>query len=221
MVGVAVQDYLKTIYKLSQGDGKVSPSRVAESLEVSVPAVTKMVKKLQELNLCEYSREDGLRMTPAGTLIALEMIRHHRLLELYLLEALGYTWDRVHEEAEKLEHVISEEFEERIDTLLRHPTHDPHGDPIPTRDGMVEHVLGVALDQLDPGQVAVVRRVSDGDPGMLRYLGDLGLYPGTEVEIIVKEPYGGPIRVLVDGRQRDLGPELALHVFVTTKETQQ
>lgn len=215
MVGAAVQDYLKTIYKLSQHESRVSPSKVAERLTVSVPAVTKMVKRLQELNLCRYSRSEGLRMTAAGTKIALEMIRHHRLLELYLMEALGYGWDEVHEEAEKLEHVISEEFEAKIDELLEFPTRDPHGDPIPTRDGRVEERKTKPMEELEPGQVATVERVSDGDPTFLRYLATLGLFPGTQVRIVATEPFGGPIRIEVDGAPHDVGNELARNVFVS------
>jgi DtxR family Mn-dependent transcriptional regulator len=177
-----------------------------------------MIKRLQELKLVTYTRSEEIRLTPAGEKIALEMIRHHRLLELYLLEALGYTWDQVDSEAEKLEHVISEEFEDRIDELLGYPTHDPHGDPIPTKDGYVEDVRHGTLADLEAGKAGVVRRVTDGDPEMLRYLGHLGLYPDTQVEMVVKEPYGGPLRVRVSGSEHAIGRELAVNVFVSTNE---
>jgi len=218
MVGRAVQDYLKVIYKLSLSQQRCTPSQVAERMDVSPAAVTKMVKRLQELNLATYTRNQELALTPAGEKIALEMIRHHRLLEAYLMEALGYTWDQVDGEAEKLEHVISEEFEERIDAFLGYPTHDPHGDPIPTKDGYMDLVRHGTLEELEPGQEAVVRRVTDGDPAMLRYLGDLGLYPATAIEMISKEPYGGSLRVRISGTERSVGRELGSHVFVSPKE---
>lgn len=216
MVGAAVQDYLKVIYKVSLSEQRCTPSLVAERVGVSAAAVTKMVKRLQELNLATYSRSQEIELTDAGRKIALEMIRHHRLLELYLTEALGYTWDQVDSEAEKLEHVISEEFEDRIDAFLGHPTHDPHGDPIPTKDGYLDVVRHATLASLQPGDAAVVRRVTDGDPAMLRYLGDLGLYPETAVEMLAQEPYGGPLRVRVSGKEHHVGRELAVNVFVST-----
>lgn len=216
MVGAAVQDYLKVIYKLSLSEQRCTPSLVAERMAVSAAAVTKMVKRLQELNLATYTRSQEIELTSAGQKIALEMIRHHRLLELYLMEALGYTWDQVDSEAEKLEHVISEEFEDRIDAFLGYPTHDPHGDPIPTKDGHLDLVRHETLASLQPGDSAVVRRVTDGDPAMLRYLGALGLYPETAVEMLAQEPYGGPLRVRVSGKEQHVGRELADNVFVST-----
>jgi len=218
MVGAAVQDYLKVIYKLVNSEQRCMPSLVAERLGVSNGAVTKMVKRLQELNLAQYSRNQDITLTPAGQKIALETIRHHRLLELYLMEALGYTWDQVDGEAEKLEHVISEEFEDRIDAFLGYPTLDPHGDPIPTKEGHLELVRHETLASLRPGEAAVIQRVTDGDPARLRYLGQLGLYPRTTVEMLEQEPYGGPLRVLVSGAERSIGRELACHIFVSPRE---
>lgn len=218
MVGAAVQDYLKVIYKLKHSEQRCTPSLVAERLGVSNAAVTKMLKRLQELNLAEYPRNQEIELTPAGQKIALEMIRHHRLLELYLMEALGYTWDQVDGEAEKLEHVISEEFEDRIDAFLGYPTRDPHGDPIPTKEGHLENVRHATLTSLMPGETAVVERVTDGDPAMLRYMGDLGLYPDTAIEMVAKEPFGGPLRVRVSGSEYAVGRELADNVFVSRQE---
>lgn len=214
MVGAAVQDYLKAIYKLSQDGRRCTPSLVAERLSVTPAAVTRMVKRLQELKLVNYARSQELSLTPAGEKIALEVIRHHRLLELYLKEALGYSWDEVHSEAEELEHVITQKFASRIDALLGHPTHDPHGDPIPTREGVMPGRPQVALHDLEPGEAAVIRRVQDEDPGVLRYLGDLGMYPNTPVRLLEKAPYGGPIRLEVDGVERSIGPDLARQVEV-------
>lgn len=218
MLGAAVQDYLKNIYKLSRREERVTPSLVAERLGVSPAAVSKMLKRLAELKMVEQGQGREITLTSAGEKVALEIIRHHRLLELYLMEALGYTWDQVDSEAEKLEHHISEEFEDRIDRLLGFPTHDPHGDPIPTKDGRIEEAPNQALSRLEPGSEAVIRRVSDGDPAMLRYMGDLGLYPETSVEMLHHEPYGGPLRVRVSGQERAIGRELADHVFVSVEE---
>jgi len=218
MAGAAVQDYLKTIYKLRDAEGLVSPSAIAQRLEVSPAAVSKMMKRLAELNLVRADGGHRVTLTPGGEKIALEVIRHHRLLETYLMEALGYTWDQVDVEAEKLEHHISEEFEDRIDAFLGYPTHDPHGDPIPTKDGHLELVRHVTLTEVQPGQEAVIRRVADGDPGLLRYLGRLGFYPNTSLVMLSREPYGGPLRVRVSGVEHAVGRELADRVFVSLKE---
>ena len=215
MVGSSVQDYVKAIYKLSLGNKTITPTHLAERLGVSSAAVTKMVRKLQDLKLVRYARSKGLSLTPSGEKIALEVIRHHRLLELYLTEALGYSWDEVHDEAEKLEHVISEHFEEKIEKLLGYPTHDPHGAPIPTRDGNVEASEIVTLSRLEPGQQAVIRQVSDKDSAMLSYLGGLGMYPGTRVEMVAKEPYGGSLRIKISGKDHSIGSELAEKVFIS------
>lgn len=213
-LGEAAQDYLKAIYSLSLAETRVLPSQVAERLGVSPAAVTKMLRRLQELKLVSYERSQELALTSAGSKVALEVVRHHRLLELYLKEALGYTWDQVHPEAERLEHVISEEFEARIDALLGYPTHDPHGDPIPTLDGQVEELRWESLASLAPGATGVVRRVTDGDPAMLRYMGSLGLYPDALVEMLEEAPYGGPLRVRIAGQEHAIGRELAEHVFI-------
>jgi len=217
MVGAAVQDYLKVIYKLSLSEQRCTPTLVAERLGVSAAAVTKMIKRLQELNLVSYQRSQELSLTHAGEKIALEMIRHHRLLEVYLMEALGYTWDQVDAEAEQLEHVISEEFEERIDRMLGYPTHDPHGDPIPTKEGHIAEEARDRLTTVSPGQSAVVRRVRDGNPEMLQYLGRLGLYPNTAVEVLDQLPFGGPILIRVGGAEHAIGRDLADNVFITTE----
>jgi DtxR family Mn-dependent transcriptional regulator len=218
MFGSAVEDYVKAIYELGGDTRRVTPTAVATALGVSMPAVTKMVRRLGQLRFVTYARSEGISLTPAGTKVALEILRHHRLLELYLKEALGYSWDRLHEEAEKLEHHISEEFEDRIDSMLGHPTHDPHGEPIPTKDGRVEDRPRVTLAELSPGETARVAQVSDRDPAMLRYLAELGLYPETVVTVLERAPYGGPLRLLVAGEPRDVGEELALNVLVLRPE---
>jgi len=212
MIGTAAQDYLKVIYKLQ--DAALTPTLLAGRLGVSGAAVTKMVRRLVELKLVRYQRREALRLTPAGEKVALEVIRHHRLLEAYLAEALGYSWDQVDAEAERLEHVISEEFEERIDQALGYPTHDPHGDPIPTRDGRIEVLRHPRLSELEAGCAGVITRVNDRDPALLRYLGGLGLYPRTRVELREKAPFGGPLTVHAGGSDHALGREAAEQVFV-------
>lgn len=218
LLGPAVENYVKAIFKLSQAEGRVTPTALADHLRVTPAAIAKMVRRLAALGLVSYARGRQIGLTTAGEKVALEIVRHHRLLETYLMEALGYTWDQVDAEAERLEHAISEEFEDRIAEILGHPDHDPHGDPIPTKDGRVERVQHPQLSDLEPGQTAVVRRVTDGDPGMLRYLGDLGLYPHTPVEMLGCDPYGGPLRVRIDGAERAIGRELAQNVFVAINE---
>jgi DtxR family Mn-dependent transcriptional regulator len=213
--GAAVEDYLKVIYELSLENERVAPSAVAEAQDVSLAAVTKMVKRLGDLRLVTYDRHAGIKLTATGTRVALEMIRHHRLIELYLKEALGYSWDEVDAEAEKLEHVISEEFEDRIDRVLGHPTHDPHGAPIPTKDGKIDGTRHPALADLEPGHQGTVERVSDHDPAMLRHLAEIGVYPETWIELLGREPFGGSFLVRVDGTKRSVGEELARNVFIS------
>jgi DtxR family Mn-dependent transcriptional regulator len=214
----AMEDYLKGIYRLRQETGSVSTQALAEELGISGPSVTNMVKRLNELRLVEHTPYHGVRLTPAGERIALEVLRHHRLLELYLAETLGYPWDQVHDEAERLEHHLSEELEERMDTALGHPTRDPHGDPIPSREGTIAAVPSVRLADMDAGSWGVVCRVSDRDPEQLRYLGGLGLYPGVEVAVVERLPFDGPIRIVVAGREHVIGRPLAGAVSVAGDE---
>jgi DtxR family transcriptional regulator, Mn-dependent transcriptional regulator len=217
-MGPVVEDYLKAIYKIAAAGEPCTLCRLSAGVGTTRSAVAKMARRLEELRLVSITpgHELELGLTPAGEKIALEVIRHHRLLELYLAEALGYTWDQVHSEAEQLEHAISEEFEEKIDRLLGFPIRDPHGDPIPTRDGRIEELPHASLGELEPGQEATVSRVSDADPERLRYLGQLGLYPDTRVQMLAREPFGGPLRLRVAGTERSIGVELARSVFVST-----
>src|SRR5215218_2112643 len=169
----AIQDYVKEIYKLEASGHHATTSALAERLEVSSPSVTSMLKKLATLGLVEHRRYHGATLTDAGERVALEVIRHHRLLEQYLVETLGLPIDAVHAEADRLEHVISEELEARIDAQLGYPTHDPHGDPIPDAGLNVDRTALRSLETLAPGEVATVRRIPDGDAGLLRYLAEL------------------------------------------------
>src|SRR5690349_1906543 len=177
----AVQDYAKAIYALEEREGAaVSTNALAERMGVTAASASSMVKRLDGLGLVTHVPYRGVQLTDAGTKVALEILRHHRLLELYLAESLGVPWDRVHDEAEVLEHVLSEELEELIAAKLGHPTHDPHGDPIPTRDGRIVEAASIPLNALEPGARGRFARVSDSDPEMLRYLGERGIAPGAE-----------------------------------------
>lgn len=211
----AVEDYLKAAYEIHRERGQVTTKALAEHLGVAPASVTGMAKKLAEMKLVTHEPYRGISLTKAGLNIALEVIRHHRLIELYLAEALYVPWDRVHEEAEKWEHVLSEDLENRMDEVLGHPTTDPHGAPIPTREGVVHQPQCVGLTQLTPSQWATVVEVSDRDPALLRHLGKLGLYPNVQVQVIAIEPFQGPITLLIGGRKHALGHEVAQRILVT------
>jgi DtxR family transcriptional regulator, Mn-dependent transcriptional regulator len=211
----AVEDYLKSIYKSQEEHSKVTTTGLAELLGVTPASATGMIKKLAEMNLVIYEPYQGVSLTEAGRKIALEVVRHHRLVELYLAEALGVPWDKVHEEAEKWEHVLSEELEDRMDVLLGHPTADPHGAPIPDRDGTIVQLNSDRLVNLAPGQSAIVVEVSDHDSELLRYLGSLNLYPQTEFSVVDVAPFNGPVIIRVGDAVHALGREVATHIFVT------
>lgn len=210
----AMEDYLKTIYRLAEDGQRVTTQAIAERLEVAAPSVTGMIKRLAELKLVDHQRYRSVRLTSAGQKAALEVVRHHRLLELYLAEALGYSWDEVHDEAERLEHTISEEFEARIDAALGYPTTDPHGDPIPSLAGTVPAVSSDRLSSLAIGESAMISRVTDDDPDKLRYLGSIGLYPDAVVELLERLPFSGPLRLRVNDEEHFLGAELAESIHV-------
>ena len=214
MSSPSVEDYIKAIYKARQQTDDVSTQELANRIQVSAAAVSKMLKRLTELRLVDHTPYHGVRLTPAGEKMALEIIRHHRLLELYLVHALGYGWDEVHEEAERLEHHISEEFEERIDALLGHPAACPHGDPIPTRDGMIAPVSTRTLAQQHSPAALTVRRVADEDAALLRHVKQLGLLPGTEIEFVEQEPFGGAYLVRVGENIVRVAPQAAARIFV-------
>jgi DtxR family Mn-dependent transcriptional regulator len=195
-VSSAVQDYAKAIYSLEQRcekGGAVSTNALAERLGVSAASASSMVKKLDGLGIVEHVPYRGVVLTERGMNVALEVLRHHRLLERFLADELGVPWERVHDEAEVLEHVLSEELEELIAAKLGHPTIDPHGDPIPTADLKIVEVATVAMDTLEVGDAGRLVRVSDSDPEMLRYLGARGITPGDRFEIMDKQPFGGPV----------------------------
>jgi DtxR family Mn-dependent transcriptional regulator len=212
-----MEDYLKAIYTL-QRQGDVTTSLLGERLGGIKPgSVTGMVKKLAQLNLVEYMPYQGVRLTPAGERIALEVIRHHRLLELYLVEALGYSWDEVHEEAEALEHYISQKFAARIAAHLGQPTVDPHGDPIPTSEGTLPDSVEVCLTSLAVGATAQITRVCDQSAERLRYLAELGLVPGVVIQVVGIAPFDGPISVCFGETVQVLDQRLARTIFVMTE----
>jgi DtxR family Mn-dependent transcriptional regulator len=206
----AVEDYAKAIYALEQrGGGAVSTNALADRLEVTPASASGMVRRLGELGLATHEPYRGVQLTDEGVRLALEVLRHHRLLELYLATSLGVPWDRVHDEAEVLEHVLSEELEALIAAKLGNPTRDPHGDPIPSADLVIEEVPTEALADLDAGATGCFARVSDSDPAMLRYLAERGIAPGDRFEVIERQPFDGPLFVRFDGDVHVLGGALA------------
>jgi DtxR family Mn-dependent transcriptional regulator len=213
-ITAAMEDYLKVIYRLSEDGKRATTQAIAERMNVAAPSVTGMIKRLADLKLVDHERYRSVTLTPAGEKAALEIVRHHRLLELYLAEALGYSWDEVHDEAERLEHTISEEFEARIDRALGYPTTDPHGDPIPSASGTIHTVPDDRLTALQAGESATISRVDDTSPEKLRYLGALGLYPETVVTMIEQQPFGGPLLVRVGNDEHFVGTELAETIHV-------
>ena len=184
-------------------------------MQCSAASVTNMLRKLSKLKLVNYEPYRGATLTSPGEKIALEVIRHHRLIELYLSEILGYSWDKVHAEAEKLEHVISEQFEEKINEVLGYPTLDPHGHPIPTKDGNIASDSLYVLWDIENGVDVKVQRVNDRYPEMLRYLASMGIFPDVTVSVIRKSPFSGPIHVEIDGAEHSLSKKLANQIFVT------
>ncbi|MFU8889663.1 MAG: metal-dependent transcriptional regulator [Trueperaceae bacterium] len=200
----AMEDYLKALFELGEHD--VKPRALAAAVGVAPASVTGMLDKLASLNLVRYRKYHGASLTPAGRVLALETLRHHRLLETYLAQALGYAWHEVHDEADRLEHVISEEFEERVDALLGRPTHDPHGDPIPRRDGTLPDCPGGPLSDLDDGARARITRITDQDREVLAYLATHGLVPGATVRVIERAPFDGPVTVAVEAASAGPAP---------------
>lgn len=218
MLSEAVQNYLKVIYKLGRAPeaaAMVSTTLIAERMAVSAASATNMIKKLSDMRLLEHRPYQGVELTPMGVKMALEIVRHHRLLELYLRQSLGYDWDTVDAEAERLEHAISEDFEDRIDEALGFPTVGAHGEPIPSKDGDIDEPEYARLADLNEGQRARIRQVSDRDPELLRYLDRRGLVLGTQIRIAEKAPFRGPIRIDVfEGDEQYIGLDVAEAIYV-------
>jgi DtxR family Mn-dependent transcriptional regulator len=206
----AVEDYVKAIFALEgRSEEPVSTTALAARLHITAGSVSAMLRKLDELGLIAHEPYRGVRLTDPGRRLALEMVRHHRLLELFLAESLEMSWDRVHAEAEVLEHVLSEELEALIAAKLGHPTLDPHGDPIPSADLELHERPTRSLESLEPGDRGSFVRVSDADPEMLRYLAGCGIAPGDQFEVCSRQPFGGPLFLRFGDRDQTIGGELA------------
>jgi len=217
-----IEDYLKTIYELTRSNQRATTNQIADRMGVTPASVTNMIQKLAATDppLLDYRKHRGVQLTLEGERVALEIIRHHRLLEMFLHQTLGYSWDEVHEEAERLEHVISEEMEERIAVSLGDPQHDPHGDPIPSRDLQMPESTDVTLSQLRPFQKAQVMRVSDSDPDLLRYLSEMGVEPAARLEILDYSNFDNNLQVQVTGEDAPvvLGARVTSQIFVQISE---
>jgi DtxR family Mn-dependent transcriptional regulator len=213
---ISIQNYLKAIYDLTASSEPASTNALAARLGIAPASVTGMVQKLAaaDLPLVEYHKHRGVTLTPQGERAALEVIRHHRLLETYLVNALGYSWDEVHKEAEKLEHVISEDLEARMAKALGDPARDPHGDPIPSADLTMPSTEDIPLSELRPRQHAIVRRVRNEDVALLRHLRSLGIVPGTRLKAIEQSPFDGNLRLSLKGAEITLGQAVTSQIFV-------
>ncbi len=206
----AIEDYAKAIFALeARSEEPVSTNALAERLGITPGSVSAMLRRLDELGLITHSPYKGVRLTADGRRTALEVIRHHRLLESYLAEALDMPWDRVHAEAEVLEHVLSDDLEELIAAKLGHPKVDPHGDPIPNAELEIEELETYPLEALQPGEAGLFVRVSDSDPEMLRYLAERGIAPGDRFEVLARQPFGGPLFVRFAEHEHAIGGQLA------------
>ena len=214
MITSTVEDYLATIYRVTSVNQKSTTTIIADKMRVSRGTVTSMFKKLAESELITHVLYKGVSLTATGEKIALEIIRHHRLIELYLQNTMGVPWEKVHEEADKLEHILSEEIEDRIDKLLNNPTNDPHGAPIPTKEGYVSNDNFRRLSQAKEGEELVIKRVDEEDSEKLVYLADKGLYPDTLLKVTNVEPFNGPITIEIDNSEIIVGNKIADSVFV-------
>ncbi len=211
----AIEDYLKAIYTLGRSQAQVTTSLLADHLGFKPASVTGMLKTMADMNLVSYTPYHGVELTATGERIALEVVRHHRLIELFLVQALGFSWDEVHDEAERLEHHISEKLEARIAAVLGEPTFDPHGDPIPSLEGTLPADKGARLADLTVGEHGCISRVRDQQPERLRYLADLGLVPGAQLEVVASAPFDGPLSVRVGDEVHPLDRRLAREIYIT------
>ncbi len=210
----SVEDYLKATYKIQQQQEWVSTSALAERLRLAPASITNMVQRLEKLGFLIYEPYHGVQLTEQGMTKALDIIRHHRLVELFLAEIVGYSWDLVHEEAERLEHTVSEDFVERIDKVLGFPEHCPHGVPIPTEEGQVRKEDSATLLECVPGETAMIQRVSDTSAEFLRYAESLGLVPTVEVTLVGREPFQGPLHIRVGKQEHHIGRDAAARLYV-------
>lgn len=210
----AAEDYLKAILALQEQNGLAVTSELSRLLNVAPASVSGMLQKLSQMKLVTHRRYQGVKLTPTGRRLAIEVVRHHRLIELYLSEVMGVPWDQVHEEAERLEHAISEKLEERIEEMLGFPTHDPHGAPIPNADGEIAQRPTQPLASLEAAEAVIVAEVDDSDPAFLRYVAELGLFPGVTIAVLKREPFNGPLSLQIDGTEFAIGREAAERIKV-------
>ena len=215
MYSRSIEDYLKAIYRLQNQRDQVETLALAKEMGVAAPSATRMIQRLANMGLVHYQPYIGVALTASGQKIALQAIRRHRLLECFLIEKLGLSWEQAHAEADVLEHVISEDLADRMETQLGYPITDPYGSPIPDRHGVIVASATTRLSDLQPGQTALIAEVSDHDPALLSYLSSLELFPGAEIRLIAIEPFGGSLIVQVGQIERPVGREAAYHIFVT------
>jgi DtxR family Mn-dependent transcriptional regulator len=213
----SVEDYLKAIYQLSPEGRPASTSEIAHLLALSPPSVTGMVKRLSEHGLLEHIPYRGVQLTDEGRRAALRMVRRHRLIEAYLVEFLGYSWDTVHEEAERLEHAVSDSLIDRMAVALGHPEVDPHGDPIPSADGSIHELACTPLSDIPIGETVEIHRVNESQPERLRYIASLGIRPGIEVTVVDRQPFDDLVTIEVGGERHVIGRELG-HVLQCAQE---
>lgn len=211
-----VEDYLKAIYEIERSGAAAATTEIAQRLSIAPASVSGMVRRLADQGLLEHERYRGVRLTEEGRRVALRTLRRHRIIEAYLTRALGYPWDLVHDEAERLEHAASDELVDRMASAIGEPTTDPHGAPIPTREGTIDERSLRTLEDLQAEQRGRIVRVSDDDAERLRYLAELGLVPGTTVTLVERAPFGGPLRIRIGSMERLIGPALASGVLIET-----
>jgi DtxR family Mn-dependent transcriptional regulator len=219
LISIAVQEYVQAIYRLQVEQTPVSTTELAAHLNVAPASVTSMLRKLHRQGLARYERYQGVTLTEVGRAEALRLMRIHRLWELFLTEVLGASWDEVHGEAHRLEHATSDRLADRLAEYLDQPKTDPHGQRIPTRDGALPSRTSLPLSEVGVGQGVILVEVPDGDPELLRYLGDLALYPGAEIRVVAEAPFGGPLTVRLGESEQVLGRELAAQLRVSTIES--
>lgn len=213
MLSESIEDYLKAIYKI-EGDEPVTTNDLAASLNVAPSSVTKMIKRLDEMELVNYTSHKGVELTDKGKIESLRILRRHRIIETFLHDILGYSWDEVHDEANKLEHYISERFEEAIYKLSGYPKVDPHGDPIPDKEGNLPDDTTLSIVEAELNKKVKISRIMPDDTELLQYLGSLGLVPGAVVKVLEKHPFGGPIVIQKDSKKINLGMEAAKYIWV-------